>query len=173
MKCKAHPFYSELIGYSDGRIYSVKRNLFLTQTNNAQGYPIVTARNKTLYVHRIIAECLILNDHGYPVINHINGIKSDNRVENLEWCTRAMNVQHAFKTGLMKNNNLLNGRFPENNNRGDRAVDQYTLDGNFLATYKNMAVAASSTGLSKSQIYRVCANKNKRISNFKWQYSQG
>lgn len=47
-------------------------------------------------VHRIIAETYIPNPYGYPVVNHKNGVKDDNRVENLEWCTVSENTQHAF-----------------------------------------------------------------------------
>jgi hypothetical protein len=63
---------------------------------------IGTTNGKILQIHREVALAFIPNPENKSDVNHINGDKSDNRVENLEWNTRKENMQHAFKTGLAK-----------------------------------------------------------------------
>lgn len=87
--------------YSDGTVFSKIKNKFIKGTHNSDGYPMVSVDGKQVKTHRLIAECFLPTDPAKPIVNHKNGIKTDNQVENLEWCDHKHNVQHAFKNGLM------------------------------------------------------------------------
>jgi hypothetical protein len=105
--------YKDVLGYEG--IYQVsnlgnvkrinKKNLnYLKPLNNGTGYfqvaLCVNSKRKVYLVHRLVAETFIDNPNNFDVINHINGIKSDNTINNLEWCTHSHNINHAVKTGL-------------------------------------------------------------------------
>lgn len=78
-----------------------KEGRILIQSKHNHGYMVVAlGSNRRAYVHRLVAETFIDNPEGKPLVNHINGNKSDNRVLNIEWATAHENCSHAYKTGL-------------------------------------------------------------------------
>lgn len=78
-------------------------NYYLKPKDNGKGYYriklTVNNKSKRVMLHRIIAEAFISNPNNYPYINHINAIRKDNRLENLEWCTQSQNCLHSVKMG--------------------------------------------------------------------------
>lgn len=89
------------IVYPSGNIYNLHGHLMIGAVGR-DGYSHVIVNGKNHDKHRIVAETFIENENNYEQVNHKNGIKTDNRIENLEWCTRSQNLIHAYNNGLEK-----------------------------------------------------------------------
>lgn len=86
-----------------GNVHSYRTNKILSQYNNTIGYKKVDlfkdGRKYKLYVHRLVAEAFIPNPNNYKEVNHIDCNRSNNTVNNLEWCDRSTNMKHVWSKG--------------------------------------------------------------------------
>lgn len=97
---------SRIIKLSNGRNRAIGEKILVPRINN-YGYVSIRlskdGKTKTCFVHRLLAEAFIDNPENLPQVNHINGNKLDNSLENLEWVSPTTNSDHAYRIGLNKN----------------------------------------------------------------------
>lgn len=87
-----------------GQVKDYLKDRILGQWKNDQGYMLVRLNNprRVARVHRLIASAFCLNPFGYPYVNHIDCVRSNNNADNLEWCTQWQNLNHSRKLGRMQ-----------------------------------------------------------------------
>lgn len=87
-----------------GTMYMIKEKFLIHRKDKYGYFKLILSNNGkqfNKFSHRLVAESFIPNINNKPCVNHIDGNKQNNSVENLEWCTNKENTQHALKTGLL------------------------------------------------------------------------
>ena len=163
----------------DGTIYSLVNNAgnpkeptLKAQGLCANGYMSISlqldGKTRVKSVHRLIAEAFVPNPDNKPVVNHINGIKTDNRASNLEWVTHSENDLHAYKTGLRKATRPMLGVKGGDNPLAKR-IGQYTMEGHLVKEWDSI-VDTKKEGFNTGCIGHVLKGTRKHHKNFKWAY---
>ena len=142
--------------------YSGKK-IYLKYKIDKYGYYAVTIRKngipKTTTVHRLVAQAFISNPNNLPCINHKDENKTNNRVDNLEWCT-------------IKYNNNYGTHYDRMAEAKSKMVFQYSLNGEFIKSYKNSIIASKSTGIGKNGIRRCARGERNKCGGYKWKYEK-
>lgn len=158
-----------------GRVKSLKRqrdvNLLYSNTatvpekilkyGTSQGYLAVTLAknkvNKKIRVHKLVALNFIPNPENKPYINHKDGNKHNNNVENLEWITPKENTKHAYANKLMH---------PHFN-----VINQYDTEGNFIKSWNGYSEINKVLGYSQQNICHCCKRRTRTAFGYVWRYA--
>ena len=107
--------------YPDGKVFSIKRDIFMKTSPDIEGYLIVglckNKKNYTKRIHRLVGEAFIPNPNGKPLIDHIDRNRQNNNVKNLRWATQSENLQNQGVRITNKSTGLKNISYDEKNNR--------------------------------------------------------
>ena len=126
------------------------------------GYMYVDIFDKSVGVHRLVAQAFIPNYADKREINHKDGDKRNNRADNLEWCSRSENVKHAYGTGLKAN--------PV---RGESAKASPVICVETGVVYGCMIDATEDTGAAGANISKCCRGLRQTAGGYHWRYAGG
>lgn len=138
---------------------------------NTKGYPQVDLGKHTKKVHRLVAIAFIPNPENKPQVNHIDGVKTNNEITNLEWVNNADNQKHAWKIGLSKAKKGKDNYQWSGDHSNCKAVKQLDLNGNEINRFKSLNIAKRSLGLKTyTGIAKVANGKQKTSAGYKWEF---
>jgi hypothetical protein len=142
---------------TDGKVWSYRKQKFLKNYTTEDGYLYVTLyknkKRKTIKIHRLVAETFIANPNNLPEVNHKSEIKTDNRMENLEWITKRGNANYGTRTE----------RIHQKTRKKVCCIETGVV-------YNSTVVAEDETGILGSHISEVANGIRKTAGGYSWRY---
>lgn len=152
----------------DGSIFRLNWNntgkcVEVKQSKDRDGYLLFGCNGKTTLVHRFIASCFLPNPQNLPCINHKDENKTNNCVDNLEWCTAKYNNNYGT-------HNKRAGESKRNHPKLSKTVLQFTKDGKFVKEWCSVKEIERVLGFDTGHISACCNGKAKSSYGFLWRY---
>lgn len=130
-----------------------------TKLNN-NGYEIISlfknGKEKTYLIHRLVAQAFIPNPNNFPEINHRDEIKTNNRLDNLEWCDRKYNRHYGTRIERCAKKHC-------------KPIVQLSKKGDLICVFESAAKAGEKLNIDRRSLSKCC-NKQKTAYGFKWQF---
>lgn len=174
--------WRDVVGFSNyevsnnGEVRGKRFGIVRKPVDNGCGYYVISLwsgnTQKRKKVHRLVAEAFLERANEMLVVNHKNGNKHDNRVENLEWITQKENLRHAFETGLKpiteKQREAAKKNMKQNAKNFVRRVQSIDANGN-VEEFASVKDAANSVGVTPAAIVKSCKGERK-CKGKEWTY---
>lgn len=154
---------TRIIEHKKDRLGRIKKQVSIGKTRkisvNNKGYAFIqlfkNSNYNKKYIHRIVAEAFILNEHNKKEVNHKDGNPLNNHVNNLEWVTKAENMKHALDSGLYTT---------------EKKVKSINVTTGIETIYKSIGNAARILCISHTAIVQNLKKRSKTCKNCKWEY---
>lgn len=160
-----------------GKVRNKKTKRILKPAISNKGYYLVALSNKckshTYTIHKLVMQHFDRCAFDYEVINHIDGNKLNNNINNLEYITQKDNCIKAWQQGLCEN--VRKGAYKKIHKKEiktSREVIQFNFEGNEINRFVSVRDAERQTGINNSNIIRCCQGKNNNAGGYLWKYAR-